>query len=224
MSSREDDEPTRGPSDVSDAPAADALGDVLATAHEDLHHRMGGDPNVTATAGPGPGPGAGTGTGAAPRNITRDSDVVPGSAAGRARAGGGSPLGAILAALIVGLLVGGGAIALFNQASDDSDGGAEAFAAAIDEDRYQAVILSNDKVYFGQIRSISDEFFQLDNAFFLRETRESEEAEPVRALLPVNREIHAPENTMLIRKDEVVLIENLAEDSPILTEITRQKG
>jgi hypothetical protein len=29
---------------------------------------------------------------------------------------------------------------------------------------------------------------------------------------------------MLIRKAEVVLVENLAKDSPILTEIKRQKG
>lgn len=129
------------------------------------------------------------------------------------------PIGAIVASLVIGLLLGaGGATFLASQ-----DGGDD-FAGAVDETRFQAVILSNDKVYFGRIRTVSDEFYELDSAFFLRETRDGEDAEPVRALLPVNREIHAPDNSMLIRKEEVVLVENLAKDSPILAEIKRQKG
>ena len=129
------------------------------------------------------------------------------------------PVGAIVASLLVGLLLGAG-IATFLA---DQDGGDD-FAGLVDEARFQAVILTNDKVYFGRISTASDGFYQLTSAFFLRETRESEDAEPVRALLPVNREIHAPDNSMLIRKDEVVLVENLAKDSPILAEIKRQKG
>ena len=141
-------------------------------------------------------------------------------AGGGARSGAG--LGLAIAALVLGLVLGAFGATLLSD-SDDADSG-DPFAGVIDDDRYQAVILSNDKVYFGQISDASDDFFQLDRAFFLRETRESAEAEPVRALLPVNREIHAPDNTMLIRKDEVVLVENLAADSPILTEIERQLG
>ena len=137
--------------------------------------------------------------------------------------GGSRSIAPVIAALLAGLLIGGLGAAAFLGGQDEDDGGDE-FAGAIDETRYQAVILSNDKVYFGQLESISDDFFRLESAFFLRETREDAEAEPVRALLPVNREIHAPDNTMLIRKDEVVLVENLAKDSPILTEIKRQKG
>jgi hypothetical protein len=55
-------------------------------------------------------------------------------------------------------------------------------------------------VYFGRIESISHDFFQLRNAFFLRETPGTNGAEPVRTLLPVNREIHAPDNNLLIRR------------------------
>lgn len=134
------------------------------------------------------------------------------------------PIGAVVAALVVGLLLGaGGALALDAMSGDDGST-ADDFGGVVDTARYQAVILTNDKVYFGRIRSVSDDFYELDSAFFLRETRESEDAEPQRALLPVNREIHAPDNAMLIRKDEVVLVENLAQDSPILEEIKRQKG
>lgn len=126
----------------------------------------------------------------------------------------------VLAALAAGLVLGGLGASLLTGGSDEGD----AFGGLVDRTRYQAVILSNDKVYFGRLSSVSDEFYRLNDAFFLRETRDRPEAEPVRALLPVNREIHAPENSMLIRKDEVVLVENLDRESPILTEIRRQKG
>jgi hypothetical protein len=153
------------------------------------------------------------------RGDSRPRDVEPESRR-PAAAAPSRPIGAILAALLVGLLLGGaGATFLANR-----DSGGDPFADVIDAGRYQAVILSNDKVYFGQIDDVSDDFYRLDHAFFLRETRESADAQPVRALLPVNSEIHAPDNTMLIRKGEVVLVENLAKDSPILTEIERQLG
>lgn len=193
----------------------------------DLQDALEGKPDMTAATGSGP------------RDVDRDrdrdreaesSDIVGGTSTSRVTrqtsSGGGGREGRsiapVLAALLAGLLLGGLATAAYLGSQDD-DGGDE-FAGAIDETRYQAVILSNDKVYFGQLESVSDDFFRLESAFFLRETREDAEAEPVRALLPVNREIHAPDNTMLIRKDEVVLVENLAKDSPILTEIKRQKG
>src|SRR5688572_23503075 len=95
------------------------------------------------------------------------------------------PTGVIVAALVAGLIVG----AIGGVMVSDRDSGGDQFAGVVDTSRYQAVILSNDKVYFGQLDDLSDEFVRLDRAFFLRETRESAEAEPVRALLPVNREI-----------------------------------
>lgn len=155
----------------------------------------------------------------APQPSTRSEGRGSGPAPADRQAAPRRPIGAVLAGLIIGLLLGaGGATFLANQ-----DGGDD-FAGSVDKTRFQAVILSNDKVYFGRISTVSDEFYELDSAFFLRETRDGEDAEPVRALLPVNREIHAPDNSMLIRKDEVVLVENLAKDSPILAEIKRQKG
>lgn len=191
----------------------------------ELQDALEGKPDMTAATGPGP----------RDRDRDRDADsgdIVGGTSTSRvtrqtSSSGGGGgregrSIAPILAALLAGLLLGGLATGAYLGGQDD-DGGDE-FAGAIDTSRYQAVILSNDKVYFGQLESVSDDFFRLDSAFFLRETREDAEAEPVRALLPVNREIHAPDNTMLIRKDEVVLVENLAKDSPILTEIKRQKG
>ena len=136
--------------------------------------------------------------------------------------GGGAALG--IAALVLGLVLGAFGMQLIDNGGDDSDSGGNALVGNVDEARFQAVILTNDKVYFGRLSEVNDTFFRLDDAFFLRETRESPEAEPVRALLPINRELHAPENSILIRQDEVVLVENLDEESPLLEEIERQTG
>jgi hypothetical protein len=211
----------------------------------ELHDALGGEPDMSAASGLGPrdrgrddddvvpgsgrstgggaggGGGGGRSSGGAPGGTSTTTRSAGSGNVGNNNGAGGRNLGAVIAALLVGLLVGGGLAALLLQ---QDDGDADDFAGKLDASRYQAVILSNDKVYFGQLDSISDTYYELDNAFFLRETRESADAEPVRALLPVNREIHAPDNTMLIRKEEVVLVENLAKDSPILTEIKRQKG
>lgn len=133
----------------------------------------------------------------------------------------GAGLVPILLALLVGVALGvGGALALDR---NGAPGPADPFTSQIDRGSYQAVILANDRVYFGQIRAANADFYRLENAYFLRESRADEASEPVRALLPVNREIHGPKNEMLIARSEVVLVEDLAPDSPILREIKRQQ-
>ena len=132
----------------------------------------------------------------------------------------GSPAVA-LATLLIGIALGAGSVALLSSDSGDSD----PFAGHVDTTRYQAVILSNDKVYFGRIAVASDDFFRLRDAFFLREKAGATASDsPVRSLLPLNQELQAPENSMLIRRADVVLIENLDKSSPILKEIRRQRG
>lgn len=167
------------------------------------------DPSANPTYGDGPG---------------EEGAAVRSSAAGartgaRAHRRNRFPVAPLVAALVVGLVAGGLAVAAFGPSRADGD----PFSGMIDEDGYQAVILANDKVYFGRIEDVGGGFFRLEDAFFLRERRESDDAAPVRALLPVSRELHAPENRMLIRKDHVVLVENLTDDSPVLEEIRRQK-
>lgn len=105
-----------------------------------------------------------------------------------------------------------------------SGGTEDVLEGRIDSTRYQAVILSNDKVYFGRLQEAGPEFFELRDAYFVRETVATEEAEGRRQVLPISREIHTPENRMLVRKAEVVIVEDLSPQSEILQEIRRQAG
>lgn len=136
------------------------------------------------------------------------------------RPGSGRVIAAVLLGLVVGVL---GTLALVTM-TDEDEAEVDPFAGLIQRDGYQAVILANDRVYFGKIEAAGADFYRLDDAFFLRETAagEGDEAQATRALLPINRELHGPENSMLIRRSEVVLVEDLADDSPILREIERQ--
>lgn len=95
------------------------------------------------------------------------------------------------------------------------------FGGRIDPKRFQAVILSNDRIYFGHLRSVSDEFYELREVFFIREAKAGERT--VQQVAPLSEELQGPENRMLIRKDEVVLVENLREDSPVAKAIRERQ-
>ena len=158
-------------------------------------------------------PGAGAG-----RPMSGPAEVVRGRPP---TSGSGAANGLVAIALVIGLLVGGGGMYFATRDAGEGD----PFAGRIDTTRYQTVVLANDKVYFGQVSAAGKEFFQLNDAYFLRETPAATAGEtPTRSLLHLNQELQAPENKMLVRRSEVVLIENLDKNSPIQKEITRQRA
>ena len=106
----------------------------------------------------------------------------------------------------------------------------DAFGGKVDGDRWQAVVLTNDRVYVGKLRSAGSEFYELRDAYFLRETSAAPEADAAgegdtapasvqRQVVSLTEELHGPEDRMLIRKDEVLLVENLRADSPVAKSI-----
>lgn len=91
------------------------------------------------------------------------------------------------------------------------------FAGVVDDSRIQAVVLSNDSVFFGRLRVASAEFFELRDAHFLQQSVEGETVD--RAAVPLTEQVHGPEDRMLIRRDEVIAIENLSPESDIAQQI-----
>ena len=86
---------------------------------------------------------------------------------------------------------------------------------AVDRSKFQAVVLASGVVYFGHLRAADDEFFELRDAFFIQEVKKAN-AEPERRVLPLSQEVHGPENAMLIPRGQVVSVENLRDDSPVV--------
>jgi hypothetical protein len=123
----------------------------------------------------------------------------------------------VLLGIAIGLLVGGLAWLVLSWVRPE-----DPFAGTVETDRWQAVFLSNGRVYFGHLTVASDEFYELRDVFYIQETASTEEGQPpTRQVRPLSTEFHQPENRMLIRKEEVVLVENLRPDSDVAEAIER---
>ena len=89
----------------------------------------------------------------------------------------------------------------------------------IDRSTYQAVFLTNGSTYFGKLQEQGDQWFVLSDVFYLSV---SEETGP--QLIKRGSEPQGPREPMLIPKSQVLFIENLREDSEIVSAIKRFKA
>ena len=133
------------------------------------------------------------------------------------------PFIVILAILLIALLGFGGWLLWTHQQKSNT---------GIDTGKYQAVFLSNGQHYFGKLQSMNDEYFKLSDVYYLEQ--KSETGETKTATTPTQqtavelrklgeKEIHGPEDTMIISKDQVLLYENLTDKSQVVSSINQHK-
>jgi hypothetical protein len=113
--------------------------------------------------------------------------------------------GAILVAAIVTLLIVGS-----NRAESE----------LVEEDRYQAVFMDNNQVYFGKIRTINDNYLDLQGIYYLRVDQpvqpEQEGQQPQNITLQkLGCELHGPVDQMVINREHVTFWENLRSDGQV---------
>lgn len=94
----------------------------------------------------------------------------------------------------------------------------------VDTETIQAVFLSDGQVYFGELEGVNKEFLTLENVYYLEDSTESglsdgEEGELT--LIRLGSEVHEPQDSLHINKDRVLFIENLKEDSRIISVINQ---
>ena len=113
--------------------------------------------------------------------------------------------------ILIGMLV-------FSRASD----GAGAVEGGIDEARIQAVYMANDRVFFGNLEPADGDWLSLQDAFYLRRSAAEQGKDGQEAgstdLVPLQQEVGG-DGDMLLNSREVVLVQNLAKDSPIAQKI-----
>lgn len=94
---------------------------------------------------------------------------------------------------------------------------------------WQAVFLSNGQVYFGKIEKISDRDLILTDIYYLqvvtKPLQQSQETPPANqqqelTLAKLGNELHGPVDRMIINRDQILLTEELKEDSKVVTAIT----
>lgn len=92
-------------------------------------------------------------------------------------------------------------------------------AELIDRSAYQAVFLTNGATYFGTLREQGSDWFVLSDVFYLSVSEESGAQ-----LIKRGSEPQGPREPMIIPRDQVLFIENLRDDSEIVTTIKRFKA
>ena len=92
-------------------------------------------------------------------------------------------------------------------------------AEVIDRNAYQAVFLTNGSSYFGKVQEQGDQWFTLSDVFYLSASEQSGTQ-----LIKRGSEPQGPREPMLIPKQQVLFIENLRDDSEIVTAIKRFKS
>lgn len=101
-------------------------------------------------------------------------------------------------------------------------------AATIDSSKYQAVFFTSGQVYFGKLSKINGEYFRLTDVFYVQAANEqTESANPEEAsssdirLIKLGSEVHAPDDEMIISKDQVLFFENLKKEGKVTDSITK---
>ena len=95
---------------------------------------------------------------------------------------------------------------------------------------WQAVFLSNGQVYFGQVVKMDKDFITLQNIYYLQVVSQQNtigqppdvqnQPEQRLTLIKLGNEIHGPQDRMMINRDQVVLIEDLKNDSRVVQAIS----
>ncbi len=119
----------------------------------------------------------------------------------------------IIAALIVGLVFGGGS---GNKEAD-----------LINKDRYQAIFLDSQdgQVYFGKLAIYNSSLYHLTDIFYVRVENpiqpqgENQQQQANISLAKLGNELHGPEDEMFIARDKVLYWENLKDDGQVVTAI-----
>ena len=92
-------------------------------------------------------------------------------------------------------------------------------AEAIDRNAYQAVFLTNGSTYFGKLEAQGDQWFLLTDVFYL-----SASDQAATQLIKRGSEAQGPKEPMIISREQVLFIENLRDDSDIVTLIKKFKS
>ena len=123
----------------------------------------------------------------------------------------------VIIAVVALLLVAGGWVAWQKLAPADS---------GIESGKYQAVFLSNGQVYFGKLQVLDSGYLKLTKVFYIQgstdtDTNAAKSKDPQQTagsdmkLIKLGKEVHGPEDAMIINRDQVQFYENLKSDGEV---------
>lgn len=96
---------------------------------------------------------------------------------------------------------------------------------AVDKDKWQAVFLNNDQVYFGHLQEKNRDYAVLKNTYYFRAAEQSPSNQQQQInLIKLGNELHGPEDEIYIPKNQILFWENLKSDSQVARIINQLEG
>jgi len=109
--------------------------------------------------------------------------------------------------------------------------GSEIGPSAVKTSQFQAVFLTNGQVYFGKIKSQSKDSVNLTDIYYLQvqqqvqpeDKNKTAQTDQQLSLAKLGGELHGPEDSMYINRDQVLFWENLKDDGKVVQAIKNVK-
>lgn len=98
-------------------------------------------------------------------------------------------------------------------------------SSSINTNQYQALFLTNGQVYFGKLSNVDDKYVKLTDIYYLQVQQAVQPADkkaaeqPQVSLAKLGSELHAPEDAMMVNRDQVLFFENLKDDGKVVKAI-----
>lgn len=100
-----------------------------------------------------------------------------------------------------------------------------------DDNKYQAVFLTNGQVYFGKLKDDDGNYVKLTDIYYLQSKDQSVQPKDAAAadqsnltLIKLGKELHAPADEMNISRQQVLFWENINEDGKVFQAIKEYKA
>jgi len=101
------------------------------------------------------------------------------------------------------------------------------FSDGVLRDRYQAVFLSNNQVYFCKLTNVNADYVDCTDIYYLQVQQSVQPADknanPQVSLAKLGSELHGPEDHMRINRDQILFWENLKDDSKVVETIKKNQ-
>ena len=107
--------------------------------------------------------------------------------------------------------------------------GGKGEANNLDKSKFQAVFLNGGQVYFGKVDDLNKNFLKLDNIYYLRVNQQVQPDGNAGAgqndisLVKLGCELHGPQDSMVINREQVIFWENLKDDGQVAKAVANYK-
>lgn len=95
-------------------------------------------------------------------------------------------------------------------------------SGAIDPNRYYAVLLNNNAVYFGKLEGLGSSYPVLHDVFYIQSATNPDTKQVTNVLVKRGKELHGPDR-MIINDKSIVFVEPVGADSKVAQLISEAK-